>query len=138
MIRRSLIAPIMCLIGIASIANADEGGITVTATGEATVKPNRLEIEIKSGASAELTGDAVVKYRDNLRRAKEAFEKLKIENLQVEDRGMNVANTAAGGNNQVDKYRRRRARGGQAGSEHFQIIAAGCVRRRQIVGGTID
>jgi uncharacterized protein len=98
---RGLFALTVCLMGIAIVARADESGITVTATGEATVKPNRLEIEIKSGASAELTGDAVVKYRDNLRRAKEAFDKLKIENLQVEDRGMNVANTAAGGNNAV-------------------------------------
>ena len=138
MIRRSLFAPIVCLIGIASIANADEGGITVTATGEATVKPNRLEIEIKSVHSAELTGDAVVKYRDNLRRAKEAFEKLKIENLQVEDRGMNVANTAAGGNNQVINLGGGCARGGQAGSKHFQIATVGCVRRRQIIRRAID
>jgi uncharacterized protein len=91
----------LCSIGICGVARAEDAGITVAATGEATVKPNRLEIEIKSGASAELTGDAVVKYRDGLRRAKEAFEKLKIDNLQVEDRGMNVANTAAGGNNGV-------------------------------------
>jgi uncharacterized protein len=96
-----LLIVVVCLMGIATIARADESGITVAAVGEATVKPNRLEIELKSGASAELTGDAVVKYRDGLRRAKEAFDKLKIENLQVEDRGMNVANTAAGGNNGV-------------------------------------
>ncbi len=98
---RGLVFLVLCSIVIGGVARAEDAGITVAATGESTVKPNRLEIEIKSGASAELTGDAVVKYRDGLRRAKEAFDKLKIDNLQVEDRGMNVANTAAGGNNGV-------------------------------------
>jgi uncharacterized protein YggE len=96
---RGLILLTVCSIGISSVAKAEDPGITVTATGEATVKPNRMEIEVKASASAELTGDAVVKYRDGLRRAKEAFEKLKIENLQVEDRGMNVANGAVGATN---------------------------------------
>jgi uncharacterized protein YggE len=77
---------------------AEDAGVTVSATGEATVRPNRLEIDIKAAASAELTGDAVVKYRDSLKRVKEAFDKLKIEKLELIDRGMNVANSAAGGN----------------------------------------
>ena len=79
-------------------AGADEAGVTVAATGETTVRPNRLEIEIKAAASAELTGDAVVKYRDALKRAKDAFDKLKIDKLEMIDRGMNVANSSAGGN----------------------------------------
>jgi uncharacterized protein len=71
---------------------ADDTGITVTGSGEAKVKPNRLEIDLKASSSAELTSDAVIKYRDALRRAKEAFEKLKIEHLEIADRGLNVAN----------------------------------------------
>ncbi|HTQ40355.1 MAG TPA: SIMPL domain-containing protein [Pirellulales bacterium] len=90
---------VLLLQGLCYLAKADDSGILVSATGESTIKPNRLEIEIKASASAELTGDAVVKYRDALRRAKEAFEKLKIEKLELEDRGMNVANSAAGNNN---------------------------------------
>jgi uncharacterized protein len=88
------------LLALHGISRADDTGISVSATGESTVKPNRLEIEIKAAASAELTGDAVVKYRDALKRAKDAFEKLKIDKLELEDRGMNVANSAAGGNQQ--------------------------------------
>ncbi|HEY2759386.1 MAG TPA: SIMPL domain-containing protein, partial [Pirellulales bacterium] len=78
--------------------SGDEAGVTVWASGEATIRPNRLEIDIKAAASAELTGDAVVKYRDALKRAKDAFDKLKIEKLEIVDRGMNVANSSAGGN----------------------------------------
>jgi uncharacterized protein len=85
-------------VGAAAAAGGEDAGVTVSATGEATVRPNRLEIEIKAAASAELTGDAVVKYRDALKRAKDAFDKLKIEKLEMIDRGMNVANSSAGGN----------------------------------------
>ncbi|HZZ28825.1 MAG TPA: SIMPL domain-containing protein [Pirellulales bacterium] len=91
----------LLLFGLCKVAAADDPGISVSAVGESSIKPNRLEIEIKAAASAELTGDAVVKYRDALRRAKEAFEKLKIEKLELVDRGMNVANNAAGGNNNM-------------------------------------
>ena len=78
---------------------ADEVGISVMGSGEASVKPNRLEIDLKANASAELTGDAVVKYRDSVRRAKEAFEKLKIERLSIDDRGLNVASSIGGDQN---------------------------------------
>ncbi|HEY2759387.1 MAG TPA: SIMPL domain-containing protein [Pirellulales bacterium] len=67
-------------------------GITVTGSGEAMVRPNRLEIGVKAAVSAELTADAVVKYRDTLKRTKETIEKLKIDHLEVADRGVNVAN----------------------------------------------
>ncbi|HTQ40354.1 MAG TPA: SIMPL domain-containing protein [Pirellulales bacterium] len=69
-------------------------GITVSASGETKVKPNKLEIEVKTSVSAELTGDAVVKYRDALKRAKQAIENLKLDNLQVLDEGVNIASNA--------------------------------------------
>ncbi len=74
-------------------------GITVSAEGEAIVKPNKLEIEVKTSVSAELTGDAVVKYRDALHRAKDTVEKLKIDNLHVVDQGVVVTSTGVGGGN---------------------------------------
>src|SRR4051812_47510502 len=76
------------LCAVAGISVAEDTGISVTGSGEATAKPNRLEIDLKANASAELTGDAVVKYRDSVRRAKEAFEKLKLERLTIGDRGL--------------------------------------------------
>jgi uncharacterized protein YggE len=69
-------------------------GITVTASGDAKVKPNRLEIEIRASGSAELSADAVVKYRDALKHAKEAFAKLKIDNLTIEEQGVIVSANA--------------------------------------------
>jgi uncharacterized protein YggE len=81
------------------LAAADDAGITVTATGESTVKPDRLEIDLKAAAGAELSADAVVKYKDALRRAKEAFDKLKLGNLQVIERGFNVASSGGGNPN---------------------------------------
>jgi uncharacterized protein YggE len=90
---------IVLSIALTSIAlAAEEPGITVSAIGEAKVNPNRLEIEIKAGAAAELTGDAVVKYRDALKRTKESFDKLKIDKLELVDRGTNVANSAPAAN----------------------------------------
>jgi uncharacterized protein len=88
---------IFLLSAVASAA-AEEPGISVSAIGEAKVKPNRLEIEIKATASAELTGDAVVKYRDALKRTKESFDKLKIDKLELVDRGTNVASSSPGDN----------------------------------------
>jgi uncharacterized protein YggE len=81
-----------------SVVLAQETGITVMGTGEATVKPNRLEIDLKASSTAELTSDAVVKYRDSLRRAKDAFDKLKLEKLEIGDRGLNVTSSNPGQN----------------------------------------
>src|SRR5262245_39047096 len=72
-------------------ADQEPAGITVSATGEARIKPTRMEIEIKASAAAELTTDAVVKYREALKHAREAFEKLKVQNLSISDEGVNVA-----------------------------------------------
>src|SRR5262249_40794909 len=77
---------------------AEEPGITVSSVGEAKIKPNRLEIEIKAGAAAELTGDAVAKYRDALKRTRESFDKLKIDKLEFVERGTNVAKSAPAAN----------------------------------------
>jgi uncharacterized protein len=74
-------------------------GITVAATGEAMVKPNKLELEVNTSVSAELTADAVVKYRDALKRTKETIDKLKIENLELSEHGVSVASTMGGTTN---------------------------------------
>jgi uncharacterized protein len=96
---RLCVRTIALSVALTSIAlAAEEPGITVSAIGEAKVKPNRLEIEIKASAAAELTGDAVVKYRDALRRTKESFDKLKIDKLELVDRGTNVASSSPGDN----------------------------------------
>lgn len=61
-----------------------EEGITVQGVGETTVKPTTVEIDVKIVGSAELTGDALVKYRDSKKRVQEAFDKLKMKELALE------------------------------------------------------
>jgi len=95
-----LAAALVAALGGGAIVAAEEG-ISVSAAGEATVKPNRLELEVKTGASAELTSDAVVKYRDALKRARETINSLKINNLQIEERGVNVSTGFNGPNGTV-------------------------------------
>jgi len=50
------------------------------------------------GAAAELTADAIQKYRDSLRRTTEAFEKLDMKDLTIEKRELSFANSTPGGN----------------------------------------
>ena len=65
-------------------------GITVTGKGAAAALPNLLEIDLEVSSSSELTADAIVKYRDAKRRLTEAFDALKLENLEVAERGLLV------------------------------------------------
>ncbi|HEV3342830.1 MAG TPA: SIMPL domain-containing protein [Pirellulales bacterium] len=74
---------------------ADEPGITVLGTGEVLAKPDLLEIDVRASAEAELTGDAVVKYDDTLRRIRGAFAKLQMKELTVDERELNIASGAA-------------------------------------------
>jgi uncharacterized protein YggE len=90
-------ATLMTLASV--VATADDGGITVLGTGEVLAKPDRMEIEVRASAEAELTGDAVVKYDDTLRRIRGAFGKLDMKELNIEDRELSIASgaEAAGG-----------------------------------------
>ncbi len=65
-------------------------GFTVAGKGRAAAKPNRLEIDLEVSAASELTADAIVKYRDAKKRLQEAFAALKLDNVSVEERGLNV------------------------------------------------
>lgn len=71
-------------------AHADEPGISVLGAGEARVKPDRVEIEVRAAGAGELTSDALVKYQDSLRRMLEAFEALKIDNLKIEQQPLGI------------------------------------------------
>ena len=80
----------------AEFARAQSGGsqgdgITVSGTGQTMVKPNKLEIEVRAAASAELSADALVKYREAVHRAKDTIAKLKIDGLQIVEQGLNIA-----------------------------------------------
>jgi len=65
-------------------------GLTVIGKGTASAAPDLAEIDLNVSASAELTGDAIVKFRDAKKRILEAFEGLKLPNVSVEERGLLV------------------------------------------------
>jgi uncharacterized protein YggE len=83
---------LLCLFSVA--AAADDEGITVTGTGEAQADPDCLEVDISASGSAELTGDAVIKYRDRMRRITEAFKKLNVKQLCLQQRELSIGNAA--------------------------------------------
>ena len=72
------------------LARADERVVTVSATGEVKTKPTTVEIAILASGSAELSSDALVKYRTGVRRTLDAFSKLKIENLRIDQGELTV------------------------------------------------
>lgn len=65
-------------------------GLTVIGKGTVSASPDLAEIDLDVSASAELTGDAIVKFRDAKKRVIEAFEGLKLPNVTVEERGLLV------------------------------------------------
>ncbi len=64
----------------------------LTVVGKATIgaKPDFAEVELDVSASAELTGDAIVKFRDSKKRVHDAFAALKLADVVVEERGLLV------------------------------------------------
>lgn len=65
-------------------------GISVYGTGEVSARPNLVEIDLHVSGKAELTGDALVKYRDAKKRVIEALEKLKVKNMTTEEYGLSI------------------------------------------------
>ncbi len=65
-------------------------GISVFGTGELAARPNMVEIDLNVSGKAELTGDALVKYRDAKKRVVEAIEKLKIKGVSTEELALSI------------------------------------------------
>ena len=80
---------------------AVERGITVSGTGMVLAKPTHLEIDASVNAAAELTADAIQKYRDSLRRTKEAFKKLEMKDLVIEEGELSFANSTPNDDDEV-------------------------------------
>ncbi len=66
-------------------------GISVYGTGELASKPNWVEIDLTVSGKAELTGDALVKYRDAKKRVQEALERLALPELTTEEIGLSIS-----------------------------------------------
>ena len=69
-----------------------QGDVFNPNTGEVQAKPTSLEIDLQASGNAELTSDALVKYRDALGRVKTAFDELKLPGLSFEQRALSIQN----------------------------------------------
>jgi uncharacterized protein YggE len=65
-------------------------GITVSGTGSVAARPNLVEVDLQVVGKAELTGDALVKYRDAKKRVLDVLAKLEIENLDIQERAVSI------------------------------------------------
>jgi uncharacterized protein YggE len=87
---------LLCLALLAPAARAQEqprepaDGITVIGQGQAKGKPTVVEISAQVSGEAELTADAIVKYRDARKRAVDAIEQMKLPGLTIESEGFSV------------------------------------------------
>src|SRR2546423_1681559 len=86
---RRIFAMVM-MLSAAHNARADNAGITVSGSGTVKSKPTEVEIGAIVSGEAELTNDAMVKYRDAKKRAVAAIEGLKVKDLTVESNGVSV------------------------------------------------
>jgi len=100
---RRAAAAVACLALLAAVADSasaqygstpgipqDIEGLTVIGKGSVSAAPDLAEIDLDVSASAEITGDAIVKFRDAKKRILEAFDALKLPNVAVEERGLLV------------------------------------------------
>src|SRR5215469_10886693 len=91
--RRRSILPLCAWLVFAGTAAAEDRAISVTGNGEVNARPNRLQIELQTSGMAELTQDAIIKYDDALRRVTDAFDKLGLDRLAVEEGDISFAST---------------------------------------------
>ncbi|HET6878902.1 MAG TPA: SIMPL domain-containing protein [Pirellulales bacterium] len=82
-----------CVLPLFAAAD-DEPGITVTGAGEARARPDCLEFDVQAAGAAELSGDAIVKFHERLRRVTDAFQKLGISQLRLEERDLSISDVA--------------------------------------------
>ena len=87
---KSTCLALIAVLLLGSIVRADDTGITVSATGEVKGKPNTVEIGAVVNAEAELTADAIVKYREAKKKSVTALEGLKLQNLAIDSAGFTV------------------------------------------------
>lgn len=88
---RTMVMTVTIASGAAATQAQQQTGITVSGQGQAKGKPSLVELQAQVGGEAELTADAIVKYRDARKRAIEAIENLKIPGLSIESEGFSVS-----------------------------------------------
>ena len=86
-----LACPVECQAEPANSRPTSSDGISVYGAAELTVRPNVVEVDLHVAGKAELTGDALVKYRDAKKRVLDSLDKLKLKNLSIEEHGLTIS-----------------------------------------------
>jgi len=76
-------------------------GIAVSGIGTVKCRPDLAKIEVHVNSKAELTDDALVKFRDSRKRLREAIEGLKLENARVVEQHVSIAAGTSSANYQM-------------------------------------
>lgn len=88
----AIAAALFCCLTPLCAQAGDERAINVVGEGEVLVKPDALEMDVQASASAELTGDAAIKYQASARRLRGALQKLEMKNMVIEERALHIGN----------------------------------------------
>jgi len=115
MLKRTTGLIVACLLAVGSAARAADQGITVSASGEVKSKPTVVEIGATVTAEAELTADAIVKYREAKKKGIDALTNLKMANLAIESNGFTV-------NSAMDAQQQQRMMNGMPGGAGKQKV----------------
>lgn len=75
-----------------------EPSVSVSGSDEVSVMPTAVEILLTTSGTAELTGDAVTKFRASVKQVVDACQSLGIKELKVEPQGFLLGTQAEGGN----------------------------------------
>jgi len=98
----------LCWQVSAGSAAADEKRLAVVGSGHLDLRPDVMEVAATVNGSAEMTADALKKFRANRRRGVDAVAKLKIKGLDVKGSGVSVISNEA-----VQQFRQRFVGGAQ-------------------------
>jgi uncharacterized protein YggE len=106
-------------------------GIAVSGSGTVLCRPDLVKIEVRVQSKAELTDDALVKYRDSRKRLQEAIDGLKLKDTRIVEQTVTISSTGAAAAYQA------MMNGGGAPTESAQPTEiAGCVNIE--LGGVKD
>jgi uncharacterized protein len=87
----ALALPVACQAQQANSQSTASDGISVYGAAEKTVRPNVVQIDLHVTGKAELTGDALVKYRDAKKRLLDSLDKLKLKNISIAENGLTIS-----------------------------------------------
>jgi len=82
----------------------DRSGVSVTATGEVKAKPNAVEIDVIVGNTEARAADALAKYGEAKQRLVDACGKLKLAELSIEEREIEVTAESIGMQNGIQAF----------------------------------